>query len=124
MEKKTYDIRVIPFVRSETKTKNGKTSKVIVDNLSSSEIRNMSCEPRMLWENKEHVYIAEMPLTFNEGTGIKWSLYYVYDELTDEEKVKYLDRSIIIPTTIESIVKVYGEKNKTIFTKKRTKEKK
>lgn len=123
-EKKVYDTRVIPFIREEQRVKNGRVSKKIVDNLSQSEIKNMSCEPRMLWENKEHVYMAEVPLAFNGGTSVKWSLYYVYDELTSEEQAKYFDRSIIIPTTIESVVKVYGDNSKKIFGRRKIKEKK
>lgn len=124
MEKKVYDTRVIPFVKNDIKIKNGKEHKVIVDNLTREEIKNMSCEPRMLWENKEHVYMAEMPLTFNGGTGIKWSLYYVFDELTVEEQRKYFNRSIVIPTTIKSVVKVYGDSSKRFFGKMKTKERK
>lgn len=121
--KKIYDTRVIPFVKEEVRVKNGKVSKKIVDNLSQSEIRSMSCEPRMLWENKEHVYMAEMPLAYNGGTSVKWSLYYVFDELTSEEQAKYFDRSIVIPTTIESVVKVYGDSSKKVFSKRKIKEK-
>lgn len=123
VEKKVYETRVIPFVKEEIKVKNGRISKKIVDNLSQSEIKNMSCEPRMLWENKEHVYMAEMPLAFNGCTSVKWSLYYVYDELTSEEQAKYFDRSIVIPTTIQSVVKVYGDSSKKVFSKRKIKEK-
>lgn len=124
MEKETFSTRVIPFVRSVTKTKNGKTYKEVVDNLTSEERRNMSCEPRMLWERKDNVYVAEMPLSFKEGTGVKWVLCYVFDELTEEEQKKYFDRSIVITTTIKDVVKVYGESSKRFFGKTRTKERK
>ena len=67
----------------------------------------MSCDPRMLWRNADDVYIAEIPLAYR-GTGVKWSLYYVYDELTEEEQQKYIDRVTTIPVTINSIVSVYG----------------
>lgn len=124
MEREIYNTRVIPFVRYEKRVKNGKEYEVAIDNLTSTEIKNMSCDPRMLWETKEHVYMAEMPLTFKGGTGIKWSLYYVFDELTEEEKAKYFDRSVIIRTTIEKVVEIYGDSSKSFFGKRKVKEKK
>ena len=121
MEKKIYDTRVIPLVRYEKNEKNGK--EVVIDNLTVEERNNMSCAPRMLRENREHVYIAEMPLAFR-GSGILGSLYYVFDELTKEEQERFFDRSIIIPTTIEKVVEVYDVSSKRIFSKKRTKQRK
>ena len=124
MEKKVYDTRVIPFVKYEKRIKKGKEYTVAVDNLTKEERDNMSSEPKMLWENREHIYVAELPLAYNEGTGVKWSLYYVFDELTKEEQDKYFDRSIIIPMTREKVVKVYGESSKRFFGKKRVRERK
>lgn len=122
-EKQIYDTRVIPFVKYEEKTRKGKKYIKVIENLSKEEIKNMSCEPRMLWE-REHVYVAELPLAYNEGTGIKWALYYVFSELTKEEQEKYIDRSIVIPMTRESVVKIYGESSKRFFGKKKVKERK
>ena len=126
MEKKIYDTRVIPYVRSVTRTRKGKQYQVTVNTLNKEERENISCKPRMLWENKEHVYVAEMPLVYNEGNGVKGLLYYVFNELTPEEQEKYFDRSVTIPMTIDSVVQVYGEESKRLFnskkkTKKRTK---
>lgn len=121
-EKKIYDVRVVPFVLCK---KNEETGKIIkIDNLSNKEIKNMSCDPRMLWETQENVYVAEMPLTFNGGTGVKWSLYYVFSELTQEEQEKYYDRSIIISMTRPNVVQVYGEESKKFFGKRKVKERK
>lgn len=106
-QKEIYNIKVIPFSKEIIREKNGKKSSIIVNNLSNEEIRNMSCDPRMLWRNADDVYIAEIPLAYR-GTGVKWSLYYVYDELTEEEQQKYIDRVTTIPVTINSIVSVYG----------------
>lgn len=121
MDKQIYDTRVVPFVIHQKEEKNGLVETRAVENLTQYEIDNMSCDPRMLWRNKERVYMAEMPLAFNEGTSVKWALYYLFDELTIEEQEKYLDRSIIIPTTIEKVVKVYDEKSKSFFGKIRRK---
>ena len=43
-----YNMRVIPLVKRITTMENGKEKTTIIDNLSRDEIRNMSCEPRML----------------------------------------------------------------------------
>lgn len=123
MDKQIYDTRVVPFVIHQKEEKNGLMETRVVENLTQNEIDNMSCDPRMLWRNNERIYMAEMPLAFNEGTSVKWSLYYLFDELTIEEQEKYLDRSIIIPTTIEKVVKVYDEKSKSFFGKIRSKKK-
>lgn len=117
--KEVYYMKVVPLVRTEKIMKKGKLVSVKVDNLSNEERRNMSCDPRMLWENKEHTYFAEMPITFKQGTGVLGTLYYIFGELTLEEQEKYDDRSILIPTTIEGVVQVYNEASKTFFSKKK-----
>lgn len=119
-----YDTRVVPFVRYEKIQKNGKTYEVTIDNLTNDERKNMSCEPRMLWQNEEHIYMAEMPLSFSEGTSVKSYLYYVFAELTFEEQEKYFDRSIVIPTTVKNVVEIYDDSSKKIFGKKRFKRRK
>ena len=124
MEKKIYDTRVIPYVKTVKVTRKGKVQEYTTHTLNKEERASLSCKPRMLWENKNHVYMAEMPLVYNEGNGVKGSLYYVFNELTPEEQEKYLDRSTVIPVTIESVVQVYGEESKRLFNpKKRTKKK-
>lgn len=116
MEKKIYDTRVVPLVMTNEKFEK-------IDNLSNEEIKNMSCDPRILWQNSDRVYMAEMPLAYKGGTGIKWSLYYVFNELTKEEQAKYFDRSVVIRTTIKDVVQVYEESSKRFFGKKKTKRK-
>jgi len=122
MEKKVYDTRVIPFVRYEKRIKNGKSVEVAVDSFSNEERKQLSCKPRMLWMNKEHVYLAEQPLVYTEGTGIRGFLYYAFIELTSEEQEKYYDRSIVIQTTKPDVVIVYGEESKRFFGKKKVRE--
>lgn len=121
MEKEIYEMRVVPFVKYVARMKNKKKYEDVVDNLTYDEITNMSSEPRMFRRNHEGLYISEMPLTFKGGTGIRGFLCYVFDELNEEEQAKYLDRSIVIPTTSETVVMVYGESSKKFFGKIRTK---
>lgn len=123
MEEKQYDIRIVPFVMYITKEKNGKKDIDVVDNLSSDEISQMSCEPRMFRRKGDCVYLAEIPLAFKGGTGVKGFLCYVFDELTSEEQERYKDRSILVNTNIETVVQVYGESSKKFFGKKRSKKK-
>lgn len=124
-EQKVYDLRILPYVRSERYIKNGKEYRKEIENLSNEEIRSMSCDPRMLWLNEKGIcYPAELPLSVRGfGTGIRYFLCYIYDELSEEEKIKYFDRTIIIKSLTENVVQVYGEKSKTFFgmTKKKSK---
>lgn len=113
-EKDTYYMRILPLVNHKEMTQNGKTYIDRVDNLTNSEINTMSCEPRMLWKNNEGFYIAEMPLT-HKGTGIKWTLCFVFDELSSDEQERYFDRTEVIPVIKEEVVKIYGEKSKSFF---------
>ena len=73
-EKQMYEVRVLPLVK-EVKRK-GKTS-LLVDNLTSDETKNMSCEPRMLWDFGDKIYFAEMPLTYR-GSSVNDKLFYIY----------------------------------------------
>lgn len=120
-----YEVRVIPFVTYVKKVINGKVVEDAVDTFTREERLKLSCEcPSMLWENREHVYLAEAPLYCNEGTGIRRSLYYMFDKLTKEEQEKYFDRSIIIKMSKPEEVKVYGDESKRFFGKRKIKERK
>lgn len=124
-EKKVYDVRVIPFVKYVTKIENGKPVEEAIDTFSIQERTNLSIKiPSMLWETKEHVYLAESPLVYNEGTGVKRSLFYMFDKLTKEEQEKYFDRSIIIKMNRPEEVVVYGEESKRFFGKSKVKKRK
>ena len=57
----------------------------------------------------EDIYFAELPIQYH-GTKIKWSLFYIFDELTDEEKIKYDPRSEYITVTKETVVELYTKK--------------
>lgn len=118
-EKQIYEVRVLPLVK-EIK-REGKTS-LILDNLTREESKNMSCEPRMLWDFGDKIYFAEMPLTYR-GSSVNDKLFYIYDELTAEEKQKYLERTTIINVTIPKVVGIYDKErtNKIKKVKKRTK---
>lgn len=121
MEGKLYSIRIVPFVKYVTKEKNGRIYENAVDNITSAEIRCMSCEPRMFRMKGDSVYLAEMPLTFKGGTSVKGFLCYVFDELTEEEQRKYMDKSVLFNTNVETVVQVYGDESKRFFGKKRSK---
>ena len=118
-EKQMYEVRVLPLVK-EVKRK-GKTS-LLVDNLTSDETKNMSCEPRMLWDFGDKIYFAEMPLTYR-GSSVNDKLFYIYNELTAADQQKYLERTTIINVTIPKVVGIYDkERTKKIKkVKKRTK---
>lgn len=122
MEDKIYEVRVIPFVRYEKRIKNGKVIEDAVDTFTREERANLSVQiPSMLWQNKDHIYLAEPPLVFNEGTGVRGTLYYMFDKLTPQEQEKYFNRSIVIRMTRPAEVQVYGEESKRFFGKTRSK---
>lgn len=107
MKNNIYEIRVLPLVEFETDK----------DNLSIEEINNMSCYPRMIVKSHEGIYLTEMPLTY-KGNKVKRNLCYVYNELTEEEQNKYIDRTSIIETTKGDIVKLNQTKKKMLTKKK------
>lgn len=110
MEKSdVYNMRVVPLVKRITTMEKGKEKTTIIDNLSRDEIRNMSCEPRMLEKRDDDVYFTELPINYH-GSKVRWSLFYLYDELNDLEKEKFSSRTIYIPVTVDSVVRLYTNK--------------
>lgn len=126
MEKEIYYTRVLPLVRYETiNGKNGKKHTVAVDNLSSKEVLALPEEKaRMLWNNGNDLYVAEQPLSYHEGMSIKFSIVYLFDELSKEEQAKYYERTIVLPLTIKPVVKIYDDNSKRFFPKRKSKIKK
>ena len=51
------------------------------------------------------------------------SLYYIYDELNNEEQERYVDRVISLPVTIKEVVPVYSKEAKSFFPKIRSRKK-
>lgn len=104
-----YNMRVVPLMRRINIVKDGKTKSIIEENISTNEIRNMSCEPRMLVRRDDDVYFTELPINYH-GTKMRWSIFYLYDELNDDEKERFMGRTIDIPVTIDSVVRLYTNK--------------
>lgn len=101
---KIYEIKTLPLEK-----RSNEKPYHFYDNLTIEEIRNMSCEPRMLWDFGTKVYFAELPLTYR-GKSVNRSLFYIYDELTQEEQEKYEERTVIIKTTRPDVVMIYGKR--------------
>lgn len=105
MEKDVYYTRVLPFAR-----------------LTNEEIKSLPVtSAKMYWEFGDERYISEMPLHYKQGTSIKYSLVYLFDELSDEDQERFFDRTEILSLTREGTVKIYGEKSKGIHPKRRVK---
>lgn len=110
MEKSdVYNMRAVPLMRKINIVKNGKTKSIVEENISMNEIRNMSCEPRMLIRKDDDVYFTELPINYH-GTKMRWSIFYLYDELNDLEKERFASRTITIPVTVDSVVRLYTNK--------------
>ncbi len=119
MENKIYNTRVLPLIKYVESEQNGKKYVDAVDNLSNEELLSLPLEKaRMLWSNGNDIYVAERSLSYKEGMSIKFSIVYLYDELSNEEQQKYFDRTIILPLTKEPVIRVYGENSKRFFPKR------
>lgn len=112
-----YYIKIIPFVKFEERTVNGKTQRVKIYNLTQDEIENMSCKSRAIWDCGDGIfYPAECPLTLRgQDDSANCFDAFLYDELTKEEQNKYDDRAVIIKSLTDKAVDVYGERSKSIF---------
>lgn len=122
MEEEIYYTRVLPLVRYIEIEKNGRKQTYAIDNLSKSELISLPIDKAcMLWDDNSGMYIAESPLSYKAGSSIKFSIVYLYDELTIEEQEKYFERTIVLPLKRKPVVKVYGENSKRIFPKRKIK---
>ena len=41
---------------------------------------------------------------------MRWYIFYLYDELNDLEKERFASRTITIPVTVDSVIKLYTNK--------------
>lgn len=94
--------RIIPFIRTEKRIKNGKEYEVKVDNLSNAESRMIDCLPKMLVRDASNNYyvMTDLPITYR-GTGIKWYLCYDFDDLSPEEQELFADRTVEVTVVVE-----------------------
>ena len=96
---------VIPYVRTEIVEKGGKKQQVKVDNISPSEIRKMSVKmPKILERTSDGIYVLDETSLMFKGTGLRMMLCFDYNELNEEEKIKYFDRSIVVPVVVKKPV--------------------
>jgi len=115
MEEKIIEMRVVPYVRTETIVKNGKESYVKVDNLSTEEIRKMSVKlPKILERNSEGIYVLDETSVTFRGTGLRMLLCFDFSELTKEEQYKYFNRSIVVPVIVKKEQNVVAKAKKKI----------
>ena len=63
-----YNMRVVPLMRKINIVKDGKTKSIVEENISMNEIRNMSCEPRMLIRKDDDVYYILVVWTSRNNT--------------------------------------------------------
>lgn len=107
-----YQTKIVPFTIYKEVEKNGKIHHEPVENITTDESRKISCMPVMLWRENgtDYYYLAELPLKATRGTGIIPYLCYLYDDLTDEEKELFEDRTIEIPLTRKEVTQVYSKK--------------
>ena len=65
MDKEYYKVEVIPFGKVNTK---------------------VNAEPKMLWNEGSEVYFTELPLSYHGDGNVNDNLFYLYSELSNEEK--------------------------------------
>lgn len=93
-------MRILPYVVAKEVTKNGQRTEVLVNNLTNTEIKNMSCESKMLWQEESGLYIINPPIIYNAPNGVRDSFCYVFDELSDDEKEKYQNRTVLVTAEV------------------------
>ena len=82
MDKEFYRVEVIPFGEVNTK---------------------VSAEPKMLKEEGEDKYLSELPIIYHGEGNIKDNLFYLYNELSSEEKEMLKDKVIVITVTVPKV---------------------
>lgn len=88
------DIRVIPYVKLDSRT-----------------IGSIPHLPKMLICTADGKYhLSDIPLVSRE-TGIRWQLYYIYDELTPELQER-LKKYVVTITIDESMGSAVGRSDK------------
>ena len=112
MEMQLYQTRIVPYTIYKKMEMNGQIHYEAIDNITVEESRRMSCNPVMLWREPgtDNYYLAELPLKSSRGTSIKGYLCYLYDDLNDEEKKLFENRTIEIPLTRKEVTPVYSKK--------------
>lgn len=114
MENEIIELRIVPFVRVETKEKKGKSYSTLVNNLSESEIRKMSVDSKIIEMNSDGKYVLEESSIIFKGSGLRTLLCFIYDELTEEEKEKYFSRSIVIPVIMQKEKEIENKPQKKV----------
>jgi len=107
-----YKTKIVPYTIYKEVIIDGEVHHEPIDNITIEESRKMSCMPVMLWREPgtDNYYLAELPLKFSGGTSIKGFLCYLYDDLTDEEKELFKDRTVEIPLTRKEVTQIYSKK--------------
>ena len=103
-DKKIKKILVIPFVKYTEVIINGEKHHEPKENLTKNDIDYleiagykpvfMSCENNVFT-------LSELPLHFNRGNSIKGFIYYLYDDLSDEDKFLFSDKTQEIDLYVE-----------------------
>ena len=91
-----HDVRVLPLVKEIEINLDGKTYVEMVNNLTQDEQDNISVDFVMYKEEGEEAWLDEKPLYVNISGSIRDKLYYVYNDLTKEEKIKYQGRTKVL----------------------------
>ncbi len=105
---------IIPFVKYEEVIINGEKHHEPKDNLTKNDIDYLEIagyEPVFLSKNEKNEYFmaSELPLYFNGGTSIKGFICYLFDDLSEEDKIIFKDKTeeieLLINTKNEEEVK-------------------
>lgn len=94
--KKTNKVLVIPFVKYDEVIINGEKHHEPKNNLSKSDIDYLEIagyKPVFMTCNDGIFTKSDLPNYFNRGTSIKGFIYYLFDDLTDEDKILFSDKT-------------------------------
>lgn len=123
-------VLILPYVKYAEVIRNGELHHEPKDNLTNSDIeylKEAGYEPVFLSknENEEYFMTSELPLCFNCGTSIKGFICYLFDTLSEEDKIIFRDKTeeieLLIDTKKEEKVKTkeVPKKTKKRFFRKR-----
>lgn len=105
---------IIPFVKYEEIIINGERHHDSKDNLTNTDINYLGLAgytPVFLTNNESNEYLmaSDLPLYFNGGTSIKEFICYLFDDLSEEDKIIFKDKTEEINLLIKDTKKEEGE---------------
>ncbi len=116
---------IIPFVKYEEVIINGEKHHEPKDNLTKNDIDYLEIagyKPVFMTCNNNIFTLSDLPKYFNGGTSVKGFIYYLFDDLSEEDKIIFADKTQEIDLYEDEKKELKDEnKEETLKPKKRRK---